>query len=69
MQDLFCINIKYLCDGFYDCYDKSDEMNCPENSTLNRFLCNDHSQLIGTQLVCDFIKDCKDGSDEIDCSS
>lgn len=64
------INIKYTCDGFYDCFDHSDEENCSmsdrENKT-DKFQCFDKSMSVGLQLVCDFITDCPDGSDEINC--
>lgn len=69
-KDEFCINVKYVCDGFFDCFDRTDEIGCSSLETINstnRFQCSDKSFFIGLQLVCDFIPDCPDKSDEKDC--
>lgn len=66
LKDGFFINLKYVCDGFFDCFDKSDEKNCSKSND-SYFLCHDKSKLIGIQLVCDFVYDCPDDSDELHC--
>lgn len=66
-----CLPRGYHCDGWKDCTDGSDEMNCtsvpcPENkhtcprlgNSTNGYQCIDKSQL------CDGNPDCADGSDE-----
>lgn len=64
--DKFFINVKHVCDGYFDCFDKSDEKNCT-NFKESSFLCHDKKQYIGIQLVCDFVQDCHDNSDELNC--
>ena len=37
-----CILNTYLCDGIYDCFDKSDEHNCTAPLTSNKLVCTDN---------------------------
>jgi hypothetical protein len=51
----------YVCDGFSDCSDDSDEVDCPAP-----FMC-DGGSTIQASSVCDGYSDCDDQSDELDC--
>ncbi|XP_035827354.1 low-density lipoprotein receptor-related protein 2 [Aplysia californica] len=65
-----CIPNSYRCDRDNDCLDKSDELDCPEDTTCpaNRFKCG-NGQCISRVWVCDGDNDCGDMSDENDCPS
>ncbi|XP_030833338.1 uncharacterized protein LOC755356 isoform X3 [Strongylocentrotus purpuratus] len=57
---------EWICDGYSDCYNGEDEMNC----TVNCFECQTHpfyGNCIGWDSVCDGEIDCFNGTDEVDC--
>ncbi|KAL9950472.1 hypothetical protein ACROYT_G042970 [Oculina patagonica] len=66
-----CLPRAWICDGDYDCADKSDEQGC--NSTqlcsASEFKCRDSKKCILKAFVCDGDSDCLDNSDEENCNS
>ena len=60
----------YLCDGYDNCNDKSDELdaNCERQcGDADEFLCKNKRRCISTNWKCDGDRDCPDNSDELDC--
>ncbi|XP_078659911.1 inactive serine protease PAMR1-like [Branchiostoma floridae x Branchiostoma belcheri] len=68
-----CVTTSWLCDGWQDCDDSSDEVqaNCdahPYNCDANQFECPNSGRCIPLIWRCDGDDDCWDNSDEQDCS-
>lgn len=63
--DQFCVSIINVCNGKYECFDKTDELSC--NNTQNVFICQNGDR-INVLNVCDTIFDCTDKSDETFCN-
>ena len=65
-----CILNERVCDGYPDCGDISDEMDCPNGSCNSKWLvqCGD-GLCVDARRRCDGYDDCIDGTDELDCLS
>lgn len=65
-----CVPTGWRCDGHNDCFDNSDENNCPTQvpgtCPANQFTCANR-RCIPHTWRCDTDNDCGDSSDEADC--
>ncbi|XP_071823349.1 uncharacterized protein [Apostichopus japonicus] len=66
---LQCLKEKLFCNGFIQCRDQSDELNCDRTRTeceeFEMFSCDGVCRL--KSFLCDRTQDCKDGVDEKGC--
>ncbi|XP_056009495.1 basement membrane-specific heparan sulfate proteoglycan core protein-like isoform X3 [Ostrea edulis] len=64
-----CIDAIFKCDSQDDCFDGSDEKNCPVTVCReDEFRCSDNRQCIPLAFRCNLQRDCVDGSDEERCA-
>lgn len=69
-SNALCIPGSFHCDGYRDCLDGTDELNCTVIACPgNKFLCprggpKGSPKCISRSQLCDNKKDCEDGADE-----
>ena len=63
----YCIPVKHICDGTYDCVDGWDERFCNNLSCPGLLRCDGERSCMEQQLVCDGTSHCKHGDDEMYC--
>ncbi|TWW75595.1 Low-density lipoprotein receptor class A domain-containing protein 3 [Takifugu flavidus] len=67
-----CVPGGWQCNGFPDCFDKSDERGCPKFKSKcapTFFACANGVHCIIGRFRCNGFSDCPDGSDEENCST
>jgi len=62
-----CIPEAEVCDGKSQCQDRSDELDCWEQTKSCEHRCTDDKRCIPKKFLCDGEKDCLDGTDEMGC--
>ena len=64
----YCLPWKYICDGYWDCPQGYDEMECDSIKIPPGFYkCSNSSTFILLKSVCDGLIDCLTGEDEMNC--
>lgn len=69
-ENALCIPGAFHCDGYLDCSDGSDEVNCSRIACPdNKFMCprggvGGSPKCIAKSQLCDGKRDCEDGADE-----
>ena len=64
----YCIKLRYLCDGFWDCTKGVDEKTCSITNHAGFYKCRNTSIIISPASVCDNTIDCPLDDDEVACS-
>ncbi len=66
--DSYCIKLRYLCDGYWDCPYGLDEKSCDVTKHPGFYRCLNTSIVIQPKSVCDNVTDCPSEDDEVNCA-
>lgn len=62
-----CIPLSKRCDGYFNCYDNTDEFEC-ECNLRTHFHCGNLLSCLPNEKRCDGVVDCWDAADEFNCT-
>ena len=65
--DMYCVKLRYLCDGQWDCPNGYDEQKCQSINRPGYFKCKNSSIFIARKSICDMVTDCPLLDDEWFC--
>ena len=63
----YCVPLRRVCDGIYDCYNGEDENNCHNNICRGYLKCREVEFCIHPTEICDGYRHCPHGDDEKFC--
>ncbi|XP_077299244.1 uncharacterized protein LOC143920292 [Arctopsyche grandis] len=64
-----CIPKNKYCDGEFNCYDRSDEIECNSCDLAQNFHCGNKTSCLDNSKQCNGVLDCWDASDEFNCTA
>ena len=66
-QIMYCLPIYVLCNGYYDCPQKEDEMGCENYTCPGFYRCRGTSACVHVSQLCDGVAQCEGRDDEMLC--
>ena len=63
---LYCVKLRYVCDGLWDCPSGHEENNCTSSSP-GLYKCKDTLIHVALENICDNVTDCPLSDDQIFC--